>query len=393
MDDHIAGCAECQAQLERLSALDRLVKDHSQLRSDDPYFDSLAARTEERLFGKAGGDTSVTKVTPIPWWRWTAIAAGVVLTSVVSWRVYDEQPKVRELSTPSMPSDSVLSSPPLSDSLSLATIVDSAMVSSKSEEASPEVPDQSNEMNKSDASNASSTAVVPQSAKAEEVTAKKVIESKSRDRSETATNAVPDEKVSRPDQAVGKSTDLNRASSEVGRSSQIAKKPVAEPSNLAAPPVDSATAPPSATTSLTYDEELELLESKLLAAEKAAESAGESSGDASSPPAKDSPSPAAPLSTSLLKKVGVVAPDSKNDVIRGIGDRYQKTSLRGSAQSVDTLESKNVRELRRLLSKFRNEPDTVLQRLLRDSIQGYMVQHPPLPPDLIQQLDSLGFRR
>lgn len=99
MDEHVASCAECQRAAEEFRALARLVGTHSGVNENAAYFDDLARRTEARLSGSTAEEVHPGE-TRISYLRWGAAAAVLLLTSVVSWKLFQEQPPMRQLSAP-----------------------------------------------------------------------------------------------------------------------------------------------------------------------------------------------------------------------------------------------------------------------------------------------------
>jgi hypothetical protein len=322
MDEHVATCKDCTAQAERFRSLDRLVQRHANLKTDHAYFDDLAAKTNERIFGSdRKSENEKTTITPISWWRWTAVAAGVILTSVVSWKVFEEQPKVRQLSAPAVESKQEKEIP-LSDSVMKS---DSFLLNADIE--------------------------------------KSVSES----------TPLSVEKKLMPSRVVTQVPATNSPSSYDGKGAEAAVQE--ETSSVAA--------------GLKSDE---------------AESESPQVVTTLESPIADGIRDSAAISATDMKKSirfraggedlsGKVSKSSPEGDLKSLSKEAAPRNLaapRMNAQSVDTIA---VASIRRLLQLYKAESDTTRQRIYHDSLQAAYLQHPQLPADLIQQLDSLGFSR
>ncbi len=322
MDEHVASCPECTAQAERFRSLDRLVQRHANLKTDHAYFDDLAAKTNERIFGSnRASENEKTTITPITWWRWTAVAAGVILTSVVSWKVFEEQPKVRQLSAPAVESKQEKEIP-LSDSVMKS---DSFLLNAEIE------------------------------------------------KSVSADTLLSVEKKSTPSRVVTQAPASNSPSiyDEKGSDAVIQTETSSVAAGLKSDEAESDS--PQVVTTLEAP-----------VADGNRDSAGTGATDAQ----KSVRSRAG--SEDLSGKVSKSSPEGDLKSLSKEAAPRSFAAPRMNAQSADTSSAANIR---RLLQLYKAESDTTRQRIYHDSLLAAFLQHPQLPADLIQQLDSLGFSR
>ncbi|MEW6050853.1 MAG: zf-HC2 domain-containing protein [Candidatus Zixiibacteriota bacterium] len=103
METHLQSCDECRALLAQFEKLDQLVKQNSELGSDD-YWEKSARQIEERL-GRAE-KTEITDVRPSRriaqlGWKVVAVAASLVLLGYIGMHKDDIFPE-RKMETPSV---------------------------------------------------------------------------------------------------------------------------------------------------------------------------------------------------------------------------------------------------------------------------------------------------
>lgn len=91
---HLATCQECQALLEQFQKLDALVARESQL-GDSDYWESAAHKIDQAIEGGKVEKSSklVTRLQPVPYWKWMAAAASILLVSVVGFNYLKENPE------------------------------------------------------------------------------------------------------------------------------------------------------------------------------------------------------------------------------------------------------------------------------------------------------------
>ena len=91
MQEHVAGCEECQAKLAELAKLDRLVAEQSELAGEE-YWEQAARKIEQRLgrpTEEAAKVTDIKRSSRGLWWKWAAVAASVAFLTFVGLHRFD----------------------------------------------------------------------------------------------------------------------------------------------------------------------------------------------------------------------------------------------------------------------------------------------------------------